>query len=128
MPLIQNYESFYHQHDDLLPQADFEATWGLLIFSGIMYAIGSLAFVRAFEEPPKVAFFHWFRHFQTDELLGAWFFLIGTLPAIPYSFLYFITRPSATYFGMLAGAVIFNVGTGLFVVACYPSDKKVRID
>ena len=80
IPLIQDYESFYHQHDDLLPMVDFKITWSLLVFSGVAFTIGSLAFVRAFEEPPKQPLLHNFRHFQTDELLGAWFFLLGTVP------------------------------------------------
>ena len=89
VPLIQEYESFYRQHDDLLPSVDFKITWSLLVISGIAFTAGSLAFVRAFEEPPKQPLFHFYRHLQTDELLGAWLFLLGTVPGVPYTLVYF---------------------------------------
>jgi hypothetical protein len=123
VPLVQKYESFYQQHDDLLPAVDFELTWALLIFSGIAYTIGSLAFVRAFEEPAQRPLFHWFRHFQTDELLGAWFFLAGTLPAIPYTLVFFMINPSFPYFASFLAAVVFVAGTVLFVLAGYPKPE-----
>jgi hypothetical protein len=127
VPLIQDYESFYHQHDDLLPSVDFKVTWSLLVISGIAFTFGSLAFVRAFEEPPKQPLFHQYRHFQTDELLGAWLFLLGTLPAIPYTLVYFSLYPTFTYFGSLVGSIVFVAGTSLFVYSCYPSPSgKVR--
>ena len=124
VPLIQQYLSFYSQHDDVLPTVDFEVTWMLLIFSGIFYGIGSLAFVRAFEEPPKRALFWFNRHFQTDELLGAWFFLFGTIPSIPYTLVFLCIHPSVIYLGSFASAIVFVLGTIAFVVACYPSGKE----
>ena len=126
VPLIQKYLSFYSQHDDVLPAVDFEVTWMLLIFSGIFYGIGSLAFVRAFEEPPKRALFWFIRHFQTDELLGAWLFLFGTLPAIPYTLVFFVIHPSVIYLASLASAIVFVLGCMAFVVACYPTPGKER--
>jgi len=126
VPLIQKYLSFYSQHDDVLPEVDFEVTWTLLIFSGMFYGIGSLAFVRAFEEPPKRALFWFIRHFQTDELLGAWLFLFGTVPAIPYTLVFFVIHPSVIYLASLASAIVFVLGTMAFVVACYPTPGKER--
>ena len=124
VPLIQQYLSFYSQHDDVLPTVDFEITWMLLIFSGIFYGIGSLAFVRAFEEPPKRALFWFNKHFQTDELLGAWLFLFGTIPSIPYTLVFLSIHPSVIYLGSFASAIVFVLGTIAFVVACYPSGKE----
>ena len=121
VPLAQSYESFYSQHDDLLPAVDFELTWSLLIFSGVVYALGSLAFVRAFEEPPKQPLFYYFKHLQTDELLGGWLFLIGTIPSVPYSLIYMFIAPSATYFFALLASIFFVFATLLFVRACYPT-------
>lgn len=121
IPLIQDFESFYRQHDDFLPALDFQLTWSLLVFSGIVYGLGSLAFVRAFEEPPKTPLFHKFKHLQTDELLGAWLFLIGTVPAVPYTLVYFSVRPSATYFFGMIASVLLVAATFLFVRACYPT-------
>jgi hypothetical protein len=46
IPLIQQYESFYKSHDDMLPAVDFKITWALLIFSGFFFTLGSFAFVR----------------------------------------------------------------------------------
>ena len=54
---------------------------------------------RAFEEPPRRALLYWNKHFRTDELLGAWLFLFGTMPAVPYALVYFIIDPSFTYIG-----------------------------
>lgn len=46
IPLVQQYESFYKSHDDMLPAVDFKITWALLIFSGFFFTLGSFAFVR----------------------------------------------------------------------------------
>lgn len=123
IPLIQDYESFYHKQDDMLPATDFELTWALLIFSGVAYTLGSLAFVRAFEEPSQKAMFWWNRHLQSDELVGAWLFMLGTLPAVPYSLVFFFIQPTFTYMGVFIASLVFVLGTVLFVLACYPSDR-----
>lgn len=122
-PLIQKYSGSYNHDDDILPATDYDVTWALMIISGFFFTLGSLAFVRAFEEPPQRPMFYNHKHFQTDELLGAWFFLLGTAPAIPYMFLFFIFHPSAFYFFGLVAAIVFTYATYLFVAACYPSDK-----
>ena len=41
----------------------------------------------------------WTKHFRTDELLGAWLFLFGTVPAVPYTLVFFLIDPSFTYLG-----------------------------
>lgn len=41
-----------------------------MTISGVFYTIGSLAFVRAVNEPPLKPLFPSLIHFQTDELLG----------------------------------------------------------
>lgn len=122
-PLIQKYSGNYEHNDDILPATDYDVTWALMIISGFFFTLGSLAFVRAFEEPPQRPLFYNHKHFQTDELLGAWFFLFGTAPAIPYMFLFFIFEPSAFFFFGLVAAIVFTYATYLFVAACYPSDK-----
>lgn len=127
VPLIQQYETFYHQHDDLLPAVDFKLTWALLIFSGFFFTLGSLAFVRAFEEPPKTPLFHWYKHLQTDELLGAWLFLIGTIPAVPYILVYYLIDPTFTYLGALSSSALLVLGTLCFVLACYPSKDPNKV-
>ena len=94
-----------------------------MIFSGIFFTIGSLIFVRAFEEPPVRPLLYNLKHFQTDELLAAWMFLIGTIPAVPYTLVYFLIDPNATYLGATSCSSIMVVGTILFVMACYPTEK-----
>ena len=54
---------------------------------------------RAFGEPPKRALLYWNKHFRTDELLGAWLLLFGTVPAVPYTLVFFLIDPSFTYLG-----------------------------
>ena len=123
LPLIQQYETFYKQHDDLLPSVDFTLTWSLLIFSGFWFTVGSWAFVRAFEEPPKKAVFSTFKHLRTDELLGAWCFMLGTAPAVPYTLVYFLIDPTFTFLGALAGSGVFVLGSVVFVMASYPTNQ-----
>lgn len=120
IPLIQGYLTFYSQHDDLLPTTDFDVIWTLLIVSGIFFTLGSLAFVRAFEEPPKRALLYFYYHAQSDELLGAWLFLFGTLPSVPYALVFISQHPTFPFFGTLFGALLCVFGTVLFVLACYP--------
>eukprot|EP01038_Epipyxis_sp_PR26KG_P006951 gene6951-9506_t len=123
IPLITKYIGFVST-DDTLPAVDHDATWAMLIVSGIFFTIGSYGFVRAFEEPPKRALFYYNRHFQTDELLGAWCFLFGTLPAVPYCVVFFSITPGLFYFVATIGSSVFVIGSILFVVSCYPNDKK----
>jgi hypothetical protein len=123
LPLIQVDVNIFQATDDTLPVMDFYSTWALLIVSGFFFTVGSYAFVRAFEEPPKPPLFTW-KHFETDELLGAWLFFLGATPAVPYTAIYFILDPSELlYLGALAAAVVFVLASLLFVFACYPSDK-----
>jgi len=106
-----------------LPAVDYDITWAILTFSGVLFTIGSLFFVRAFEEPPIRPLLYNYKHFQTDELLAAWFFLAGTVPAVPYFFVYFIVNPSATMLGAMGCCLLMIMGCLLFVFACYPNEK-----
>jgi hypothetical protein len=122
-PIYLRNEAKAQQNDDLLPATDFDLTWAMVIISGLFFTFGSIAFVRAFSEPAPPPLLKDWKHFQTDELLGAWMFLIGCVPGIPYMLIYFLISPSAFYFfGMLAAAV-FVFASYLFVAACYPTDK-----
>lgn len=123
VPLASAPLRIKNQTDDALPKLDQSVTYSLLVICGFFYTIGSYAFVRAFEEPPKLPLFHYIKHFQTDELLGAWLFLLGTLPAIPWSLVYFSLYPGFTYMALLVLAIMAVTACGLFVHACYPSDK-----
>jgi hypothetical protein len=72
--------------DSNLPALDFEVAWGLILLSGLFFTIGSLAFVRAMNEPAMKSLFTWY-HISTDELLGSWLFLLGVAPLVPVSIL-----------------------------------------
>lgn len=126
-PLVTKYVYGYEQEDDMLPSTNYDISWILLVISGIFFILGSLAFVRAFEEPPQRALFHDYKHFQTDELLGAWLFLFGTCPAIPYILVFFMIEPSAIYFFALILAIFSVLASYCFVLGCYPTEKK-RVD
>ncbi len=120
-PLCSISITGYNQEDDILPKSDFQSTWGMMIASGVFFTFGSLAFVRAFEEPPKKALFSQFKHLQTDELLAAWMFLLGTLPFVPYMLIFFVVEKDPFYFFGLLSATVFVLINALVVSACYPT-------
>jgi hypothetical protein len=126
IPLVDLYVHFFDTTDDSLPALQFTETWALLIISGFFFTLGSYCFVRAFEEPERHPLFKW-KHFASDELLGAWLFLFGTIPAVPYSLVYWFLYPEEMiYFLSVIVSSVCVLATYLFVLACYPS-TKVRI-
>ena len=121
--LINPYIKIYSDRDSTLPALGYYVTWLMLLISGFFFSLGSLAFVRAFEEPPLKPLFT-YKHINTDELLAAWLFLLGVAPFLPYSIVwiwYYPTNP--LYYGYLVGSFVFVFCTYLFVLSCYPSDK-----
>ncbi len=64
---------------------------------GVMYTIGSWAFLRAVEHPPKKPLFEW-KHFASDELFAMWMFAVGTIPSVPVMFLYVMYNPTDSSF------------------------------
>ena len=127
VPLCHEYIPYFNS-STTLPMLEFPSTWGLLIVSGVFFTLGSLAFVRAFEDPPLRPLFKRFKHLTTDELLGAWLYLFGTIPAVPYSAVFIVHDPSQLiYWGALVASIAFVVCTSFFVVVCYPS-AKVRLN
>jgi len=123
--LINPYVHIYEVFDQTLPALGYYVTWVMLIIMSFFFTIGSFFFVRAFEEPPRPPLFPNFKHLQTDELCAAWLFLLGMLPGVPYSVFWFIYNPSQVlYLALLVAASVFVFCTYLFVLACYPSDKK----
>lgn len=102
-------------------------TWIMCIISSVFFTLGSWIFVRAFKDPaPPPLFGNWY-HLQTDELLGAWVFLLAMLPMIPYSIEYIRNYPTqVVYWGMLIMSVIFTAGSAFFVYCCYPSVQQLQ--
>lgn len=112
-----------------LPLFADASTFALLIISGFFFTIGSLAFVRATEEPPlKPLFAKVTIHLETDELLAAWLFLLGTIP-FPALMLVYIAHDVKilVYWGCFFISTLFVIATYLFVLTCYPSDDERNV-
>ena len=66
------------------------------------------------QEPTKPALFYWYKHLQTDELLGAWLFLIATgipLYVCMYYFAYeFVITALVALFVLLSASSALHVG------------------
>jgi hypothetical protein len=111
--------------DSILNEREYDATWVLMSISGFFYTLGSVAFMRAVhEDPPMRPLSSWY-HFQSDELLGSWFFVFGTLPFIPYCLIYLSASDgSYEYFGALIIVILGCLGCLLFVRGCYPTGSS----
>lgn len=84
---------------------------------------GSIAFLRAVNDPPMRPLIQDSFHFGTDELLGSWCFVFATLPMMPYSLIYIFATPKEWIVYFLLIVSMFSVaGAFLFLVNCYPSD------
>lgn len=124
VPLVDIYFPFFvvPEKTDLAALSE-SATWILLILSGLFYTVGSLAFVRAFEDPPLPPLFKWY-HLSTDELVAAWLFLLAALPSVPYALFFLGTNPTShEYWGLLGASILFVLGSYGFVYTCYPCEK-----
>jgi hypothetical protein len=122
VPVAELFYPFWPQKDSTLPILQDAATFGLLIFSGIFFTLGSLVFVRAFEEPPLKPLFS-SEHFATDELLAAWLFLVATIPFVPFMGVYvYYNVHVMVYWGCLIASIVFVVATYFFVLSCYPME------
>lgn len=69
--LYNDFNPIIGTDDSILSPTQYRVSWGLLVASGAFYTIGSLAFVRAMNDPPMRPLFSWY-HFGTDELFGSW--------------------------------------------------------
>lgn len=104
---------------------DEASTWFFLILSGLGFTFGSYAFVRAFEDPPRKPLLGKYYHFQTDELLGAWLYLVAVLPAVPFTIIYLKYNPARlTYWGAFFCSILIVLGSAGFVKTAYPHDGK----
>lgn len=101
------------------------STWILAIVMGVFFTLGSFAFVRAFDDPPVPPLFSW-RHFGTDELLGAWLTFLGSTPAIFFCLVFVVEDPTdIVYWGGFVASILFNLGAALFVYTCYGHESTV---
>lgn len=127
---------------EIIEAADDSFTWWLLLVSGFFVTVGSYCFVRAFTEPTpsplgdgcvdQCSYFSLFGIcIRTDEILAAWLFLAGSLPAMPYAGIFCAREPTrpAYILGLMAAAASV-LCAGFFVWAViqpveleHPSDK-----
>jgi len=127
--VIRNKETpLMNDDDSTLPYSVFQASWVLMLLSSVCSLLGSLAFVRAFnEDPPMAPLFPNYYHLQSDELLGSWFFFLCCVPTVPYVFIYVIQyNYGYLYLIMFAFAIIACLGALLFVRSCYPVDNPKK--
>ena len=125
VPLVDLFYPFWASKAQL-PLLSDATTFGLLIVSGAFFTFGSLAFVRATEEPAiKPLFAKVTVHLETDELLAAWLFLLGTVP-FPILMLVYLHHDSGlmVYWGCFGVSTFFVIATYFFVLTCYPSEEE----
>lgn len=113
-------------HDDLIfNENEYITQWVLIVVSGVFFTIGSMAFLRAVNDPPMSPMFPSYYHVCTDELVGAWCFVGATLPFLPYAFLYLNANSYSTfYFLMMAMSIMAVLASFIFLYTCYPSDAE----
>lgn len=127
VPLVDLFYPFWPTKVGVnLPMLADVETFALLIVSGFFFTMGSLAFVRATEEPPLRPLFSKVTiHLETDELLAAWLFLIATVPFPIYVAVYIYHNHSIyVYWGCLFASLFFVIASYFFVLTCYPCDDE----
>jgi hypothetical protein len=96
--LINDYVTIFSNDDSILTDNQYRTAWGLMVISSLFYTIGSFAFLRAVHNPPMKPLFRWY-HFSTDELFASWMFVLGTIPAVPYSLIFLSVDNNHLYLG-----------------------------
>ena len=152
--IANSFDVIIGEDDSVLSRFHYRATWVLMLGSGVFFALGSLAFVRACNEPPLPPLFPNCYHLQSDELLGSWLFTIAAIPFVPCKYsmyvcmdacfltlklhnnnnnttdalIYLFEAQSSSdqimYLAACCVAVLVIVASYLFVRACYPSTEK----
>ena len=116
------------EHHDYLEFVYSVAVYVLLVFMGICYTIGSYIFCRVFFEPSVSPIFGWrTRYMANDELLGSWFFTIGTAPSIPCCVFYVMILPTGKYITALIACSLATLAAIYFCYACTPSIEFFEI-
>jgi hypothetical protein len=146
IPLIDLYVHFFViPVNTSLAAFDASLTWVLCIISGAFFTVGSWVFIRAFEDPTPPPLLPKYYHTQTDELLGtvhktylgeislisectlgAWLFLLGMIPTVPYCIEYILDdSANIVYWGALVGSVVFTFFCAFFLYCCYPANMHL---
>jgi len=128
IPVVPILDILYHfyVHNGSLETTVYFYIYGLLIFSGLMFSIGSYHFLRVFIEPPPDPYFSSCRCLSNganDELIASWYFFLGTAPSIPVVTFYVVyDNYSLTFVVALVVCVIITFVMLLFVYACIPDE------
>ena len=110
---------FYSGEGSQLGAFGATSTWILIVVMGLLFTLGAFAFVRAFDDEPHPPLCK-IRHFNTDELLGAWLTFFACLPAILYAIIFLAAdNKNIFYWGAFLGSVLCALGALAFVGACY---------
>ena len=102
-------------------------TYSLLIICGAFYTLGSYALKRAVEIPARKPLMACFSHTRTDELLGSWCFLLGTIVTFPILIvLTVMDHRSAQYWVGTMFIALAILICAVFCYSCYPSVMSKR--
>jgi hypothetical protein len=116
---VDDYEHKHHQ--STLPVAERTGVYSLLVLLGILYTVGSYAFLCSVETPRPAALFAGWHHLGNDEQFGMWCIFWGTVPCIPIMALYVaFNRTWVLYWFALAMSTFFTVLIAYAVYVCYP--------
>lgn len=110
----------------MLTENAYDWSWIMMMISGVFFTFGSIAFLRAVNDPPMRPAFADHPvlgyHFGTDELLGSWNFVFACVPFVPYAIIYLNSDPGdPIMIGMVLCAVFAVIGSTIFLINCYPS-------
>ena len=122
--LVNNYYDYLGTDDSALPPLDYRIAWGMALASSVFFTVGSLAFVRACNEPPLPPLFG-LSCGNSDESFGLWFFIMSVFPAIPYCFVYLAVKRSELYFICMIIAIAIIIAGVVFMKCIYRPRKVV---
>jgi hypothetical protein len=128
-PLISLWQGFWPDAEKangnkLLPNTAHATAFAFLMLAGVFYTTGSWLFVRAFQDPVPPPLFDWHPLItSSDELLGVWLFLLGTLPSVPVMLIYVIYNPYSAEFILAYIICLFaNAVLCVVVYSCLPDN------
>ena len=130
LPILSILYHLYHHHG-ALEETLYLYIYGLLIFGGLMFSIGSYHFLRVFIEPPPEPYFNYCRCISNganDELIAGWYFFLGTAPSVPVVSFYvvYLHYVSFTFIIALVICCLCTLAMLIFVLACIPDEDHYQ--
>jgi|MDTE01.2.fsa_nt_gb hypothetical protein len=115
----------YGVHNHSIGYQIHTMTYVLLILCGLFYTLGSYALKRAVQIPSRKPLMPCIYHTSTDELLGSWCFLIGTLVTLPICIVLLSYDPvQSSYWLGLVFITLACIICAVFCHSCYPSQQR----